>query len=287
MAKRVKRYEERIVLFLDFLGFKEIVERTRRDAARLDDLLGAIDRLHAIGREDADLYGTQAITTFSDCVALSYAVNEQSAVYYLLSDVAFAVIDLAIKGFLVRGAVTIGDLLHTRKYLVGPAMVRAHELESKVAKYPRVLLDPRLVGIARKAHADQHDAYHEAKYVREFLTQDTDKQHYFDYISWKPVVEKLGMDDDNYPAYLSNIKDLIRDGLKKDNPHILAKYLWMHERYVKAIRQFECLGPNHQYRVNNPENYAAVVGLPKFVNEVKRAHSIVATAGRRLRSRTI
>ena len=189
-AKR--RYEERIILFLDFLGFKEIVESTVGDNANLDRLLEAIDRLYDIGHEDADLYSTRSITIFSDSVVLSYAVHEQSAVFYLLSDIAFAVIDLAIRGFLLRGAVTVGDLLHTKRYLVGPAMVKAHELESKVAKSPRVLLDPKLVAIARKAHADQHDAEHEARYVRAFMTKDDDGHHYLNYISWASVVANAG-----------------------------------------------------------------------------------------------
>src|SRR5258708_19130175 len=200
-----KKYEERIILFLDFLGFKEIVEGTVGNATNLDNLLEAIDRLYDIGREDADLYNTRSITTFSDSVVLSYAVHEQSAVYYLLSDIAFAVIDLAIRGFLVRGAVTVGNLLHTGRYLVGPAMVEAYELESKVARFPRVLLDPKLAAIAAKAHADQHDAQHEAQYVRAFMTKDTDGQHYLNYVSWESVVNNSGMDDDNYPLYLRDM----------------------------------------------------------------------------------
>ena len=76
-----------------------------------------------------------------------------AGVFYLLTDVTFAIIDLAIKGFIVRGAITLGKLIHTNKYLVGPAMIHAYELESKVAKYPRVLVDAKLISVARKAHA--------------------------------------------------------------------------------------------------------------------------------------
>jgi hypothetical protein len=280
MKKRQTEFEQRTILFLDFLGFKEIVDRTQRDTKHLKKLLHAMDRLHQIGRDDADLYRTQAVTTFSDSVVLSYAVTEQSAVYYLLSDVAFAVVDLAIKGFLVRGAVTVGDLLHTKKYLVGPAMVRAYELESKIAKYPRVIFDPKLIEVARNAHADTHDGEHEVRYVRDFLTRDADKQYYFDYISWTPVVEVLGLDDDNYSAYLADVRDIIKDGFKHSDPRVLQKYLWMHDRYVKAIGQFERLGPRHDYRVNNPENYAAVVGLSKLSKEAARAERIVAKAAK-------
>jgi hypothetical protein len=157
MAKKkrqaeTKQYERRIILFLDFLGFKEIVEDTVRDGKNLRSLLKAIDLLYDIGSEDPDLYKTRSITTFSDSVVLSYAVHEQSAVFYLLLDIAFAVIDLAIRGYLVPGAVTVGDLVHTDRYLVGPAMVSAYEMESKLAKTPRVLVDRKLVSIARNAH---------------------------------------------------------------------------------------------------------------------------------------
>jgi hypothetical protein len=92
-TRRPRQYERRIILFLDFLGFKEIVEGTVCND-RLQALLNAIDRLNDIGREDADLYQTRSITSFSDTVVLSYAVHQQSAVFYLLSDIAFAVIDL-------------------------------------------------------------------------------------------------------------------------------------------------------------------------------------------------
>lgn len=287
MAKRSKKtrqprqYERRIILFLDFLGFKEIVEDTIGNDRNLQALLRAVDRLYGIGREDADLYQTRSITTFSDSVVLSYAIQEQSAVFYLLSDIAFAVIDLAIWGFLVRGAVTMGDLIHTKRYLVGPAMVKAYELESKIAKNPRVVIDPKLVSIARKAHADQHDPEHEARYVRAFMTRDEDGQYYFDYVSWQSVVANVGMDDENYPLYLRDIAAILKRGLANTEPGVLSKYLWLHQQYGVAIEKFEKLGPNHRYRINNPEICEAIEELPKLIKEAKEATRIVKAAQRK------
>ena len=253
-ARQPRHYEERIILFLDFLGFREIVESTVDNEGNLHSLLKAIDRLYDIGRESADLYQTRSITTFSDSVVLSYAINEQSAVFDLLNDIAFAVIDLAIWGYLIRGAVTIGELIHTKRYLVGPAMVRAYELESKVARNPRVLIDRKLISIARKAHADQHDGEHEARYVQTFMTKDEDGQHYFNYVSWRSVVETTGMDDDDYPLYLRDIGGILKRGLTKTDPGVLSRFLWIYRQYVAAIEQFEKLGPKHPYRINNREN---------------------------------
>lgn len=209
---------------------------------------------------------------------LSYAVRERSAVFVLLLDIAFAIIDLAVRGFLVRGAVTIGELVHTKKYLVGPAMVKAYEMESKEAKFPRVLLDPRLVEIAQKAHAEHHDPEDEAEYVKLFMAKDSDGKHFIDYLSWDAVVRITGMDDDGYPSYLGKISAILRRGLTKTNPGVIEKYLWIHDQYIEAIASFEKIQPNYAYRINNPENYEAVIALPKLEDEEKRARSVVANS---------
>lgn len=282
-ARKTKRpkhpkYAQRLILFLDFLGFKEIVDGTVGDAGRLDTLLGAIDHLYEIGSDDKDLYSSARATTFSDSVVLSYGVREQSAVFNLLLDIAFAIIGLVNRGFLVRGAVTIGELIHTKKYLVGPAMVKAYEMESKEAKVPRVLLDPRLLETARKAPAVHHDPDDEERYVKLLMRMDGDKRHFIDYVSWESVVEVAGMDDDYYSDYLREISKILRRGLSHPSAGVLEKYLWIHKQYVAAIKQFEKLKPEHDYRVNNPENYAAVVNLPKLNAEAKHAKTIVAQA---------
>jgi hypothetical protein len=214
------QYEERVILFLDFLGFKEIVEGTVGSPSNLEILLGEVDRLYQIGEDDNDLYASVSATTFSDSVVLSYAVRERSAVFYLLLDIAFAIIDLAIRGFLVRGAVTIGELVHTKKYLVGPTMVKAYEMESRAAKFPRVLLDPRLVEIARQARADHHEPEDEAAYVKLFMTKDRDGKHFVDYVYWDAVVRVTGMDDDGYPSYLGDISTILRRGFEKSHPGV-------------------------------------------------------------------
>jgi len=269
------KYEQRIILFLDFLAFKEIVAGTVGNAKNLDTLLGAVDRLYEIGDDDKDMYASLRATTFSDSVVLSYEVRERSAVFSLLLDIAFAVIDLALRGFLVRGAVTIGELVHTKKYLVGPAMVKAYEMESREAKFPRVILDPRLLDIAQKAHAEHHDPEDEAEYVRRFMREDSDGKHFIDYISWDAVVHRTGADDDEYPGYLGELSKLLRRGLNHSDPRVIEKYLWVHDQYIEAIALFEKLEPDHDYRINNPENYDAVAALPKLDDEAKHARSVV------------
>ena len=56
-------------------------------------------------------------------------------------------------GFLIRGGVTIGQISHSENTCFGPALVRAYQLESQFAFYPRVVLDPKVEwGIWEEQH---------------------------------------------------------------------------------------------------------------------------------------
>jgi hypothetical protein len=48
-------------------------------------------------------------------------------------------------GFLVRGGITIGDIVHDEEVVFGPALNRAYHLEHDIAKYPRIVVDPEVV----------------------------------------------------------------------------------------------------------------------------------------------
>lgn len=48
--KRKPKYEERLILFVDFLGFKETVQETVADRDKLDDLIIALNRLGDTGK---------------------------------------------------------------------------------------------------------------------------------------------------------------------------------------------------------------------------------------------
>src|ERR1700730_8064770 len=110
------------------------------------------------------------------------------------------------------------------------------------------------------------------------MTKDSAGNAFIDYVSWDAVVRITGMDDDGYPSYLGEISTILRRGLKKSHPSVLEKYLWIYDQYIEAIASFEKIKPNHVYRRNNPENYEAVVALPKLEDEAKHARSVIAAS---------
>jgi hypothetical protein len=188
---------------------------------------------------------------------------------------ALVVIRLAGRGYLVRGAVTIGPLVHTDRYLVGPAMVSAYEIESKHAKFPRVIIDPAVIEVARTHPRDGHTPDEEERYVRSYVQEDKDGRLYFDYISWDSVVHIAGGEDERYGAYMQVLSELLGRGLSNPDSRVLEKYLWVHERYVAVIDMVDEMPSEHPYRAQSPENCGTISGLPRYTADAERAREMV------------
>lgn len=227
-------YEQRSIVFLDFLGFKDIVAETTAEPDRLSLLLEAMNLLSSLEPYEADV--DKQVTQFSDSVVVSFPVTKTSSVFHLVNEVALLVLELIYLGFLVRGAITFGRLIHTDKILVGPAMVQAYEMESKEAVIPRVVSDPqKIIPFAIKYHASQNSPSEEAEYVRSLITQDKDGMFFLDYVSWHSVVIEACGQADEYNTYLATIGRLVKKGLQYRDDRVEPKYLWLHKRYVASI----------------------------------------------------
>lgn len=275
--RKLPYYEERLTLFIDFLGFSEIVDKTVTNSKALHRLIQAMDRLGEIGY--STILPSQRVTQFSDSIVVSYRIIEPSAVFHLLNAIAFCVVDLAGMGYLVRGGVTAGKLFHTRKHVVGPAIIDAYRLESKIANVPRVVIDQNLLEIARKYRDERHTDDEEAEYASHFLTIDRDGQYFFDYVSFKSVVEVTGVDADSYPKYLGSLGNLIAKGLAHPERAVRAKYVWLHRQYLAQIEQVESLPEDHPFRVNEPEIFQNIVLLPKLTTNATRVRAEAFAAG--------
>jgi hypothetical protein len=143
-------YERRIVTFFDILGWRRHIEQAASDPLRLAEMnfiLHVFAVFESI-RTSNQLPGAR-ISTFSDNVAISVPYNEEFLSPTIIA-MARVQLGLAISGFLVRGAITVGDLYHSEAVVFGPALVRAYELESTQAVYPRVLLDTDVPAFADK-----------------------------------------------------------------------------------------------------------------------------------------
>ena len=72
-TRPIPKYERWLILFIDVLGFKEVVASTERDPDGLGRLLAAMDDIGTLG--EASIFKSQRVTQFSDSVVMSYRVT--------------------------------------------------------------------------------------------------------------------------------------------------------------------------------------------------------------------
>lgn len=86
-------------------------------------------------------YYQKRIIAFIDILGFKTKVDDIDGLFYLLLDLVHLQLELASYDVLLRGGITIGDLYHDGSIVYGSAMNEAYLLESKKAKYPRIIAD--------------------------------------------------------------------------------------------------------------------------------------------------
>ncbi len=159
-VQRRRTFDERYLGFVDILGFRSLVKQmdsnldlfdTVRDTLKtLDRLAGECQeyRLRARRRRSKiidqgsvplvpkGLLTQLQMTAFSDC----YVISETSPAWHVLATVQTLGARLLREGVFSRGAVVHGRAYHRGPVVFGPAVIEAYELETEVAKYPRILV---------------------------------------------------------------------------------------------------------------------------------------------------
>lgn len=245
------KYEERLCLFLDILGFKSIIEKSATEKIESSVGIGKLDvpgihaALRAIDRtmkhSDPTFGGipdsSKQVTQFSDSIVVSYQMEERSAVFDMLYDISFLQIELIQRGILVRGAITAGLLFHDGDTIFGPALVEAAELE-KLALYPRVILDQEIIDRGKRKSAQHHTSKDEEKYIRSFLKQDLDGMYYIDYFSPDPGIFDEGWD--GMYEYLLSLREIVkRLSYLTKNPSLRLKHSWMRQKFNEVALSLE------------------------------------------------
>ena len=197
--------EDRIIAFLDILGFKALIECAEKanDYTKLSNLITKSNKIFSMLNAREDFQFTQ----FSDSFVLSCEIDRMEHSMLFIMDLR-DLIDLFLsENILLRGGVTIGKVIHSKKLLMGPAMNRAYELESKFAKYPRVIID-----------MDLFDYWETCLYeynVENMFTvfKDDDGLYFIDYINKGYLLPKFSLILNKSNELLnSNIEGLVEKG---------------------------------------------------------------------------
>jgi hypothetical protein len=225
------KYEKRICCFIDILGFRQHIRETvTENGEDHEDKIQSIINIFELSKnmvDDSGFSKTKVVTYFSDSIVISYEYTENSQLYHTLIDLLYLSFELANQGFLVRGGVTIGRLVHTKDVIFGPAMVEAYDLESKKAIFPRIIIQKDVVDNGVKYRQENHSASDELGYIEDIITMDEDGHYYIDYIA-KADSEFNDPEYDLFP-YLERLKEFFInfDGMNDD---VQKNLLWLKQK---------------------------------------------------------
>lgn len=231
MQQNLPIYENRILAFVDILGFKNMVQVSASNFQEQIRLMKAMDIIHSyktLNDEGLDgglrKYGVQ-VTTFSDSAILSYPISFDGGLFHVLLDLIHLQIDLACLGIFIRGGISIGPAHHDEFNAFGPAMVDAYELESKIAKYPRIILSGQTIS-AGIAASKRHQNPFDISLLNSLIKQDADDFYFLDYLS---QYQELDFPEYDYYNWLEKIRNYLIYNLNAYyiDARIYPKYLWM------------------------------------------------------------
>jgi hypothetical protein len=135
--------EERVVAFVDILGFRDLVARmTAGDGALVETVSSAFASIERVEKQMYNDVGrammpTKEMTFFSDCIAISDLKEHFFGVVVAARSLH---IHLLSGGILTRGAIARGPTFHDKRIIFGEGLTRAYELERHAAVYPRIIV---------------------------------------------------------------------------------------------------------------------------------------------------
>lgn len=135
-----------VIAFLDILGGKEIINKDADESLNLvyTCYKNAIQRYKEMANSRFPL---SQINIFSDNISISCPIeddfeNTYDCIISVILSCMVLTLQFLANGILVRGGITIGYCFADDFMVWGKALARAYEIESTIAIYPRIVIDP-------------------------------------------------------------------------------------------------------------------------------------------------
>lgn len=125
------------------------------------------------------------------------------------------------QGILVRGSIALGDLFINDLMVFGDALVKAYELESNYAKFPRILVSEEV------QEFDSECRFGNVEFSANRLRTDTDGLVFLDYLNYPadPITQSL---------IIESCKQTKKQIAKETDGRILEKLHW-HLKYLDSV----------------------------------------------------
>ena len=267
-------YRRALVTFLDILGFGELVKTS--DAQKIKHVLNIVAEFTREDQNDRDEFSPTSVAFSDSIVRVRFldGTNLQQPMglpFHELLDMVHAQGELIKYGVVLRGAITVGNIYVDGQTIFGPALVRAYELESKVALYPRVVVDPDLLNatkIDRTLGTAHHTPTTDRRYIRNLLTRGENGFWFVDYLR----ASSAELDDPELEVkYLLDHKRLVLERHNNSQTRAMAldKILWLANYHNKRVSVLSDKWFNH-YQVSRIQFEITTKEIPELARLPRR-----------------
>ncbi len=239
------KYEHRVVAFLDILGWAQAIiqsstspELTQRLGIAVQTLAVHV-RMNEWQRQHGGpggWAGDPMVTHFSDSILISFSADRY-AQHMMESTLSAIVHNLMIQGFVVRGGVSQGLMIHRPGMAYGPALVAAYELESRQASVPRIVLDQSLAAAWGGGTPIMNREQALLGHWRQWR-QDDDSLYFLDHLSNPYGLSRMSSEPMpvGFSILMGKWRELIAACLTrhKNQLDVFRKYVWL-ARYFNKV----------------------------------------------------
>ena len=253
-----KEYSDCFVAYLDILGFKERVKGTKKSPESLNTLIEALQINSKFTGTKNTSDGKLDIKRFFFSDSFVFMLKEkEDDLHHLFIIIRYLQDRLWESKLCLRGAITRGKMYWPKKeenILLGPAMIKAHGLESKVAIYPRIIVSQELHEYIENEKIKTWSENGDTPLLY-FIKEDKDGVYFFDILN-SEITRKKGEsikpsddgsfsigwnnnDSNNYDNVVNTVKSLIETGIKDKDETVRQKYKWLNS-YLNENSQEVC-----------------------------------------------
>jgi hypothetical protein len=235
---RMAEYKKHLLTYLDIMGFRDLIQESTKDPTKVD----AIRKILELTRRKMDIglnvstHGTAKTANFSDLIIRARPLTGEHQtvdwVNYELLHLAAIQSEITCRyGILLRGGISISDLYMENNMVFGPALVRSYELESELALYPRIVIDPAIIALK-----------HRGLLFNTYRMQGDDGVFFVNYLygRFREIHKVIAGFEDKFKlvaAHRKVAKAKLKEGHSKSE-RVLRKFIWLalyHNAVLKEI----------------------------------------------------
>jgi hypothetical protein len=239
-----RKFEHRHVLYCDILGFSEYTLGNSFSKAKCFHLFNQLDSMI----EDAttqidpsapdprtgevpDYIVRPEITYCSDSLVISTPATTIDAIW--LCEAAIQIQNgICEQGFLLRGAISSGDVYHSGNTIFGPAIVKAARIEKLVP--PVIAISNETYEIFHQAHSPEDKEIVEIR-SNQIISKDDCEFYYLDPLRRAKLFYTAESLNVITVARIGYWKTIILKGLDHPDPSVFNKYQWLARHFNRSF----------------------------------------------------